>query len=146
MLVLSFVVGWAAAIRYDECVRRQFDEFRRRTDTFSLGVCNGCQLMALLGWVGTTEDTLGMSERVLVSQFVCDFYVRQWKVASTTVKQVASRQFICMLIKHCFVVDSCECEVETFCECAKDPAIDKSSRWLPVLKLICWNCETRVFL
>ncbi|NWZ16861.1 PUR4 synthase, partial [Agelaius phoeniceus] len=21
--------------------------------TFSLGVCNGCQLMALLGWVGT---------------------------------------------------------------------------------------------
>ena len=25
--------------------------FRDRKDTFSLGVCNSCQLMALLGWV-----------------------------------------------------------------------------------------------
>lgn len=30
-----------------------------RPDTFSLGVCNGCQLMALLGWVpgGSLLDT-----------------------------------------------------------------------------------------
>ena len=29
-----------------------------RTDTFSLGVCNGCQLMALLGWIpgGALQD------------------------------------------------------------------------------------------
>lgn len=26
--------------------------FQKRPDTFSLGVCNGCQLLALLGWVG----------------------------------------------------------------------------------------------
>ena len=30
---------------------RQFSAFYARPDTFSLGVCNGCQLMALLGWV-----------------------------------------------------------------------------------------------
>ena len=32
---------------------------RCRPDTFSLGVCNGCQLMALLGWVpgGSLPDT-----------------------------------------------------------------------------------------
>lgn len=29
----------------------QMDAFRARSDTFSLGVCNGCQLLALLGWV-----------------------------------------------------------------------------------------------
>ena len=29
----------------------QFSAFRDRPDTFSLGICNGCQLMALLGWV-----------------------------------------------------------------------------------------------
>jgi phosphoribosylformylglycinamidine synthase len=28
-----------------------FDDFYNRPDTFSLGVCNGCQLFALLGWV-----------------------------------------------------------------------------------------------
>ena len=29
----------------------QFEAFYERPDTFSLGVCNGCQLLALLGWV-----------------------------------------------------------------------------------------------
>jgi phosphoribosylformylglycinamidine synthase len=28
-----------------------FADFYQRPDTFSLGVCNGCQLFALLGWV-----------------------------------------------------------------------------------------------
>lgn len=32
-------------------VWEQFQAFKARSDTFSLGVCNGCQLMALLGWI-----------------------------------------------------------------------------------------------
>jgi phosphoribosylformylglycinamidine synthase len=43
--------GWAAAIRFHETLKRMFDDFYHRSDTFSLGVCNGCQLFALLGWV-----------------------------------------------------------------------------------------------
>ena len=43
--------GWAAAIRFNERLRKMFDAFYARSDTFSLGVCNGCQLFALLGWV-----------------------------------------------------------------------------------------------
>jgi phosphoribosylformylglycinamidine synthase len=43
--------GWAAAIRFNERLRKMFNEFYHRSDTFSLGVCNGCQLFALLGWV-----------------------------------------------------------------------------------------------
>lgn len=43
--------GWAATIRYHKDLNDQFDYFKNRRDTFSLGVCNGCQLMALLGWV-----------------------------------------------------------------------------------------------
>ena len=43
--------GWAAAIRFNERLRKIFDDFYHRSDTFSLGVCNGCQLFALLGWV-----------------------------------------------------------------------------------------------
>lgn len=30
--------------------------FQKRPDTFSLGVCNGCQLLALLGWVGSNPS------------------------------------------------------------------------------------------
>jgi phosphoribosylformylglycinamidine synthase len=43
--------GWAAAIRFNERLRRMFSDFYNRSDTFSLGVCNGCQFFALLGWV-----------------------------------------------------------------------------------------------
>ena len=43
--------GWAAAIRFNERLKKMFDDFYRRPDTFSLGVCNGCQLFGLLGWV-----------------------------------------------------------------------------------------------
>lgn len=35
-------------------VLAQFQAFYNRPDTFSLGICNGCQLMALLGWVPAT--------------------------------------------------------------------------------------------
>ena len=49
--VLDSAKGWAGTIRFNEALRRQFDDFAARQDTFSLGVCNGCQLLALLGWV-----------------------------------------------------------------------------------------------
>jgi phosphoribosylformylglycinamidine synthase len=51
MDVFGSAKGWAAAIRFNSDLRVQFDRFYHRPDTFSLGVCNGCQLMALLGWV-----------------------------------------------------------------------------------------------
>ncbi|PIX02802.1 phosphoribosylformylglycinamidine synthase [bacterium (Candidatus Gribaldobacteria) CG_4_8_14_3_um_filter_42_11] len=49
--VLDSAKGWAGVILFNEKLKKQFDEFYVRPDTFSLGVCNGCQLMALLGWV-----------------------------------------------------------------------------------------------
>lgn len=49
--VLDSAKGWAGVIRFNESIYRAFQEFYDREDTFSLGVCNGCQLMALLGWV-----------------------------------------------------------------------------------------------
>jgi phosphoribosylformylglycinamidine synthase len=49
--VLDSAKGWAGIIRFHDRLRKMFDDFYRRPDTFSLGVCNGCQLMALLGWV-----------------------------------------------------------------------------------------------
>jgi phosphoribosylformylglycinamidine synthase len=49
--VLDSAKGWAGGIRFNEDLVRQFAAFSDRSDTFSLGVCNGCQLSALLGWV-----------------------------------------------------------------------------------------------
>ena len=52
--VLDSAKGWAGIIRFNPRLSQMFDDFYRRPDTFTLGVCNGCQLMALLGWVPWT--------------------------------------------------------------------------------------------
>jgi phosphoribosylformylglycinamidine synthase len=49
--VLDSAKGWAGTIRFNAGLYADFQRFYARKDTFSLGVCNGCQLMALLGWV-----------------------------------------------------------------------------------------------
>ncbi len=49
--VLDSAKGWAGVIRFNKDIYQQFQAFYKRPDTFSLGVCNGCQLSALLGWV-----------------------------------------------------------------------------------------------
>jgi phosphoribosylformylglycinamidine synthase len=57
--VLDSAKGWAGVIRYNKRAFEEFQIFFDRSDTFSLGVCNGCQLMALLGWVpwkGINDD------------------------------------------------------------------------------------------
>jgi phosphoribosylformylglycinamidine synthase len=43
--------GWAATIRFNERLQKMFHDFYNRPDTFTLGICNGCQLFGLLGWV-----------------------------------------------------------------------------------------------
>ncbi len=49
--VLDSAKGWAGVIRFNEALRNEFRTFAERPDTFTLGVCNGCQLFALLGLV-----------------------------------------------------------------------------------------------
>ena len=46
--VLGAGEGWAKSIRYAPRVRDAFERFFHRTDTFALGVCNGCQMLAAL--------------------------------------------------------------------------------------------------
>jgi phosphoribosylformylglycinamidine synthase len=46
--VLGAGSGWAKTILFNEKMKQMFAEFFRRDDTLSLGVCNGCQMMAQL--------------------------------------------------------------------------------------------------
>ncbi len=46
--VLGAGGGWAKSILFHEGLRTQFAAFFERPDTFALGVCNGCQMMAHL--------------------------------------------------------------------------------------------------
>jgi len=49
--VLGSARGWAGAFRYNESAAKALEAFYSRPDTLSLGVCNGCQLMAELGLI-----------------------------------------------------------------------------------------------
>lgn len=46
--VLGAGGGWARTILFQERLRSAFEAFFHRADTFSLGVCNGCQMMSHL--------------------------------------------------------------------------------------------------
>jgi phosphoribosylformylglycinamidine synthase len=46
--VLGAGGGWAKTILFDKNLRTQFKAFFERPDTFTLGVCNGCQMLSEL--------------------------------------------------------------------------------------------------
>lgn len=52
---LGSAKGWAGAFLYNAKATKALKDFYARKDTLSLGICNGCQLMAELGLI-TPED------------------------------------------------------------------------------------------
>ncbi len=46
--VLGAGGGWAKSILFNSLAHDEFSTFFQRTDTFALGICNGCQMMAQL--------------------------------------------------------------------------------------------------
>jgi len=55
--VLGAGAGWARGILFNDELREQFSRFFARTDSFALGVCNGCQMLSLLReLIPGTED------------------------------------------------------------------------------------------
>ncbi len=59
---LGSAKGWAGAFLYNEKASKAIENFYAREDTLSLGVCNGCQLMAELGFI--TPDNRDSSPKM----------------------------------------------------------------------------------
>lgn len=49
--VLGSAKGWAGGFRYNEKAKSALENFYKRKDTLSLGICNGCQLMIELNLI-----------------------------------------------------------------------------------------------
>lgn len=49
--VLGSAKGWAGGFLYNEKAKKALENFYKRTDTLSLGICNGCQLMQELNLI-----------------------------------------------------------------------------------------------
>ncbi len=67
--VLGAGAGWAAAILFNPRAREQFQAFFQRSDTFALGVCNGCQMLAQLKELIPGADHWPKFTRNLSEQF-----------------------------------------------------------------------------
>ena len=78
--VLGAGGGWAAGILHHEGLREAFRTFFARPDTFTLGICNGCQMLARLGalvpgagaWPRFTLNRSGQFEARLVMCEILD--------------------------------------------------------------------------
>ena len=46
--VLGAGSGWAKSVLFNDSLRAAFADFFMRPDTVTLGVCNGCQMVAQL--------------------------------------------------------------------------------------------------
>ncbi|MBU2884668.1 phosphoribosylformylglycinamidine synthase [Gilvimarinus agarilyticus] len=67
--VLGAGEGWAKTVLFNNQVRDQFQQFFHRDDTFSLGVCNGCQMMSNLKGLIPGADHWPRFVRNLSEQF-----------------------------------------------------------------------------
>ncbi len=54
--VLGSAKGWAGAFRCNEKAKTALESFYKRSDTLSLGICNGCQLMVELDLVNPGQE------------------------------------------------------------------------------------------
>ncbi|MDZ7922961.1 MAG: phosphoribosylformylglycinamidine synthase [Marinagarivorans sp.] len=67
--VLGAGEGWAKTVLFNAIARDQFEAFFHRNDTFSLGVCNGCQMMSNLKSLIPGADLWPRFVRNLSEQF-----------------------------------------------------------------------------
>jgi phosphoribosylformylglycinamidine synthase len=54
--VLGSAKGWAGGFLFNEKAKNTLENYYKRTDTLSLGICNGCQLMMELDLVNPEHD------------------------------------------------------------------------------------------
>jgi phosphoribosylformylglycinamidine synthase len=66
--VLGAGEGWAKSILFNAALREQFAAFFARSDSFALGVCNGCQMFAALQAI-VPAQTLAVVPQNLSEQF-----------------------------------------------------------------------------
>lgn len=61
--VLGAANGWYHVIKNNVKINNMLTKFYKRIDTFSLGICNGCQLMSKLGWIPGCKLSKNLSDR-----------------------------------------------------------------------------------
>ena len=75
--VLGAGQGWAKSVLFNPGLREAFEAFFARQDTFALGVCNGCQMMAHLAEIIPGAAHWPLFERNRSEQFEARFVMAE---------------------------------------------------------------------
>jgi phosphoribosylformylglycinamidine (FGAM) synthase-like amidotransferase family enzyme len=91
--VLGAGGGWAKSVLFNSRARAEFADFFARPETFSLGVCNGCQMLSQLKdliphaelwprFVRNTSESFEARTALVVSKNLRLYSLKIWKVRS----------------------------------------------------------------
>ncbi len=71
--VLGSAKGWASGFVWNDNAKRALDNFYKRDDTLSLGVCNGCQLMIALNLIAPEHGKKARMDHNVSHKFESEF-------------------------------------------------------------------------
>lgn len=71
--VLGSAKGWAGSFKYNEKARKALENFFRREDTLSVGICNGCQLFMELELINPEHEVHGKMKHNVSQKHESDF-------------------------------------------------------------------------
>ncbi|XP_017056389.1 phosphoribosylformylglycinamidine synthase [Drosophila ficusphila] len=100
---LGSAKGWAANILHNPRLLPQFEAFKRRQDVFSLGICNGCQLMTLIGFVGRPGCEVGVEPDVALVHNLSQRFECRWSTVRIPVNRSIMLASMQNLVLGCWV-------------------------------------------
>jgi phosphoribosylformylglycinamidine synthase len=98
--VLGAGEGWAKTILFNNRARDQFEQFFNRADTFSLGVCNGCQMMSNLKSLIPGTDHWPRFVRNISEQFEARFSLVQVQESPSILLQGMAGSHMPVAVAH----------------------------------------------
>lgn len=98
--VLGAGEGWAKTILFNPRARDQFEQYFNRTDTFSLGVCNGCQMMSNLKSLVPGTDHWPHFVRNVSEQFEARFSLVQIQESPSILLQGMAGSHMPVAVAH----------------------------------------------
>jgi len=98
--VLGAGEGWSKTILFNNKVRDEFEQFFHRNDTFSLGVCNGCQMMSNLKNLIPGADHWPRFVRNISEQFEARFSLVQVQESSSVLFKGMTASHMPVAVAH----------------------------------------------
>ena len=98
--VLGAGEGWAKSILFHSAAREEFARFFARTDTFALGICNGCQMFAALRSIIPGTEHWPRFVRNRVEQFEARFTLVEVLRSSSVLLDGMAGSFLPIVVSH----------------------------------------------